>query len=62
METHRHLQICQEILEEVGPIGGNLVFDLHIAALMREHGIETIYTRDTDFYRFPFIRVVDPLK
>jgi predicted nucleic acid-binding protein len=28
---------------------------------MREHGIKEIYTRDTDFHRFPFIKVIDPI-
>jgi predicted nucleic acid-binding protein len=27
---------------------------------MREHGIRRIYTRDTDFYRFPFLEPIDP--
>ncbi len=35
--------------------------DLHTAALMREHGISRICTRDYDFHRFPFISVFDPL-
>lgn len=26
-----------------------------------EHGIRRIYTRDTDFHRFPFLDVIDPL-
>lgn len=32
----------------------------HTAVLMREHGIERIFTRDTDFHRFPFLETVDP--
>ena len=28
---------------------------------MREHGLSRICTRDTDFRRFPFLEVVDPL-
>jgi predicted nucleic acid-binding protein len=32
------------------------------AILMREHGISTIYTRDADFRRFPFLQVVDPVR
>jgi predicted nucleic acid-binding protein len=28
--------------------------DAHTAVLMREHGIRTIFTRDSDFHRFPF--------
>ena len=34
--------------------------DAHTAILMREHGIRTIYTRDADFHRFPFIEPIDP--
>lgn len=39
---------------------GNAIPDGHIAALMRQHGVTTIYTRDRDFRRFEGIRVVDP--
>jgi hypothetical protein len=34
----------------------------HTAILMREHGIGRICTRDTDFNRFPFLEVIDPLR
>jgi predicted nucleic acid-binding protein len=27
---------------------------------MREHGIRRVYTRDTDFHRFPWVEVIDP--
>lgn len=39
---------------------GNLVPDAHLAALMRQHGATTIYTRDRGFRRFDGIRVEDP--
>ncbi len=39
---------------------GNLIPDSHIVALMREHGIRTICTRDRGFRRFEGIRVEDP--
>lgn len=39
---------------------GNDVPDAHLAALMREHGVTTIYTRDRDLRRFDGIRVQDP--
>ncbi len=39
---------------------GRQVPDAHIAALMRQHGVNTIYTRDRDFRRFDGIRVEDP--
>ncbi len=29
--------------------------------MMRENGIRTIYTRDTDFNRFPFLDTLDPV-
>jgi predicted nucleic acid-binding protein len=35
--------------------------DARTAILMREHGIRRICTRDTDFHRFPFLEVIDPL-
>jgi predicted nucleic acid-binding protein len=40
---------------------GNVVHDLHTAALMREHGVAEIRTADADFYQFPFLTVVNPL-
>jgi toxin-antitoxin system PIN domain toxin len=39
---------------------GRQVPDAHIAALMRQYGVSTIYTRDRDFRRFDGIRVEDP--
>lgn len=39
---------------------GNAVPDTHLAALMRQHGVTTIYTRDRDFRRFDGIRALDP--
>jgi predicted nucleic acid-binding protein len=35
--------------------------DLHIAALMREHGVAEIRTADIGFHEFKFLRVVNPL-
>lgn len=39
---------------------GNDVPDGHIATLMRQHGVATIYTRDRDFRRFDTITAQDP--
>jgi uncharacterized protein len=39
---------------------GNDVPDGHLAALMRQHGVGKIYTRDRDFRRFDGIAVEDP--
>ncbi|MDE0165034.1 MAG: PIN domain-containing protein [Bryobacterales bacterium] len=60
--TQRHAAVLARILKELPDVSGNLVHDLHTAVLMREHGISRICTRDTDFHRFPFLEVVDPLR
>lgn len=60
--TSKHAGILQEILDDLPDVRGNLVHDLHTAVLMREHGISRIYTRDTDFHRFPFLTVLDPFR
>ncbi|MGH3814888.1 MAG: TA system VapC family ribonuclease toxin [Pseudonocardiaceae bacterium] len=41
-------------------IRGNLVTNAHIAALMRLHGVGTIWTADRDFRRFADITARDP--
>ena len=43
------------------PTRGNLVLDAHLAALLRYHGVKTLYTHDRDFLKFPFLDVRDPL-
>lgn len=60
--THRHQAVLTQTLSEMPHVRGNVVHDLHTAVLMREHGIVRICTRDTDFHRFPFLEVVDPLR
>lgn len=62
IETERHAEVLDDVLVDVPLSGGNLMTDVHIATLMREHGIRTVYTRDTDFHRFPFLDVRDPLQ
>jgi uncharacterized protein len=41
---------------------GNDVPDAHLASLLRQHGVRTLYTVDRDFRRFPFLDVRDPLE
>lgn len=41
-------------------VRGNLVSDAHLVALVRQHGVETIWTSDRDFRRFDGIRPLDP--
>jgi predicted nucleic acid-binding protein len=42
------------------PARGNDVPDAQLAALVRQHGVRTLYTVDRDFRRFPFLDVRDP--
>ena len=60
--TRRHAAVLGQCLAELPEARGNLVHDLHIAALMREHGIARIVTRDRDFHCFEFLEVIDPLR
>jgi toxin-antitoxin system PIN domain toxin len=41
-------------------VRGNHVPDAHLAALMRQHGVGLIYTRDRDFRRYAGIEARDP--
>lgn len=42
------------------PVRGQLVPDAHLVALLKQHGVRTLYTRDGDFRKFPFVEVRDP--
>ncbi len=60
--TPRHAAVLAQTVAELPDVRGNLAHDLYTAVLMREHGVSRICTRDTDFRRFPFLTVVDPLR
>jgi toxin-antitoxin system PIN domain toxin len=62
VEGERHAEILASLVAGVPRLAGNLLHDAHTAALMREHGVRTIYTRDTDFHRFAELEVRDPLR
>jgi toxin-antitoxin system PIN domain toxin len=49
----------QALADDARPTG-NLVPDTHLAALMLEHGVGTIVTRDRDFRRFRGLAIEDP--
>lgn len=61
LPTERHGAVLTEVINEMPHLRGSILHDVHTAVLMREHGIREIYTRDTDFSRFRFLRVIDPL-
>ena len=61
-ETDRHLETVTQLIQQYGHVRGNHVHDFHIAAVMLENGVREIRTADTDFYRFEFLTVVNPLQ
>lgn len=62
LPTERHSAVAKQVISEIPHLSGNLIHDAHTAILMREHGIRLICTRDSDFHRFPFLEVLDPLQ
>ncbi|MEI6416188.1 MAG: TA system VapC family ribonuclease toxin [Verrucomicrobiota bacterium] len=55
--AHHYLQATSEF-----PVRGNLVSDAHLAAILRQHGVKTIYSADSDFRKFSFLKVINPLR
>lgn len=60
--TQQHAMVAEQVIREIPHLSGNLLHDAHTAILMREHGIRQICTRDTDFHRFSFLEVIDPVQ
>jgi predicted nucleic acid-binding protein len=42
------------------PVRGNLVPDAHVAAILFQHGVRTIYSKDRDFRKFQSLEMRDP--
>ncbi len=57
----RHIDVAAEVIKDLPFLSGNILHDAQTAILMQEHGIKRIYTRDTDFHRFPFLEPIDPV-
>jgi len=60
-EAEGFLDVYREVTAGA-PVRGNAVPDAHLASLLRQHGVRTLYTVDRDFLRFPFLDVHDPLE
>jgi len=58
-EDEGFLEMYREVTGSF-PVRGNLVPDAHLAALLKQHGVRTLYTRDSDFRKFTFLDVRDP--
>jgi uncharacterized protein len=59
--TPRHETLLRETIRETGRPSGNLFHDLQTAVIMREHGVGEIMSADTDFRKFSFLTVSDPV-
>jgi toxin-antitoxin system PIN domain toxin len=55
--AHHYLQVTSEM-----HVRGNLVPDAHLAAILRQHGVSKIYSADSDFRKFKFLKVVNPFR
>jgi toxin-antitoxin system PIN domain toxin len=51
--------IYREVTKQAA-VRGNLVPDAHIAALLLQHGVRTLYTNDSDFEDFDFLDLCNP--
>jgi uncharacterized protein len=58
-EDEGFLETYRQVTAHVA-VRGNQVPDAHLAALLRQHGVQRLYTVDRDFRRFDFLEVSDP--
>lgn len=54
-------RIFQEDCLAVGA-RGPMVSDVHVASVLRQHGVKVLYTNDADFRRFEFLKIRNPLE
>jgi toxin-antitoxin system PIN domain toxin len=59
-EGEGFLDVYRAVTENT-PVRGNLVPDAHLATLLRQHEVPRLYTTDTDFRKFDFLEVQNPL-
>ena len=58
-ELDGFLDVYKRIAGEM-PVRGNLVPDAHVAAILFQHGVRTLYTNDRDFLKFQSLDARDP--
>ena len=51
--------LFQEVTQAV-PARGNFVPDAHLATILRQYGVNVLYTNDSDFRKFSFLEVRNP--
>lgn len=60
-ETETFVEDYRRVAQETAAVG-NLVPNAHVATILRQHGVRRIYTADTDFRKFEFFEVINPLR
>jgi hypothetical protein len=60
-EQGNHFAIVKELESRYPRVAANVVHDFHTAAILYEQGIRVLYTADTDFLQFDFIKSIDPV-
>ncbi len=58
-ELDGFIEVYARVATEV-TVRGNLVPDAHIAAILFQHGVRTLYSNDRDFMKFESLDVHDP--
>jgi hypothetical protein len=58
-ELDNFLDVYKHVAGEV-PVRGNLVPDAHVAVILFQHGVRTLYSNDSDFRKFPSLDLRDP--
>lgn len=58
-EQERFLEVYRNATDGISA-RANLVPDAHLAALLQQHGVRTLYTYDAGFRRFRFLDVREP--
>lgn len=59
-EVEGFWDVYRSVVSEA-PARGAQVSDAHLAALLKQHGIRTLCTNDSDFRRFGFLEVRNPV-
>lgn len=62
LETETHRRCLDQVLADVSGARGAFLHDCRIAALMSEHDVRTIATADSDFRKFSFLKVINPIR
>jgi uncharacterized protein len=60
-ETEDHRNFLDIIIKSAGGARGNFWHDCHIAATLLEHGVNTIFTCDSDFRKIQMLKTINPI-